>query len=124
MAIDIVEIQVSDLEDVRQVLAACYGFFVARDIQNAQAEFRAERPSPLRVEIERVKTRFDGYFGDFLLAEHEATLAADELADEESKEEAEEGSGELTEALSGTPLGDFTAPKQKGKRVTAKDKSD
>lgn len=121
---DEINIQLVDLEDVRQVLAASLLYFQAEDLQSAQVEFRASRPSPLTQEIERVKSRFDGYLGDYLLAQHEALLAEDEEVIEEDVEGAEDGSDELTEAseedvLSSEPLGKFERPKQKGRRLEA-----
>jgi hypothetical protein len=114
---DTIEIRVSDIEDVRQVLAACYGFLYARDIQEAQIQYQANRPSALTAEVERVKTRFDGYFQDFLLAEHEARLAEDRLDDQDTEDEPEDGAEDVTEVLSGSPLGAFTPPTQEGTRV-------
>jgi hypothetical protein len=123
VALEEITIQLGDLEDVRQVLAAALMYFQAEDLQTAQVEFRAARPSPLTQEIERVKGRYDSYLGDFLLARHEALLAEDEPEIEEDSEGAENGSEELAEAseeaLSGAPLGDFTPPKQKGRRLKA-----
>lgn len=119
---DTVEILVSDLEEARQILAACNTFLVARDLMEAQIEFRASRPSPLALEVDRIKARFDGYFGDYLLARHEASLEVETEDIEDDNEGAEDGSGELTEAseepLSGAPLGDFKAPRQQGRRLS------
>lgn len=117
-----IEVHITDLEDVRQILAACHTYFTARDVEQAQVDFRAVRSSPLTAEIERVRARFDGYMGDLLLARHESELeetASDTLDD---NAEAEEGSQELTEAseedeLVAAPL-KFDAPKQRGRRLT------
>ena len=101
-------IQISDLDELRSVLAACLNYFSARDLEQAQLEFRATRPSPLTAEIERVKTRFDSYFSDFLLRRHEELLETEEDEDdldvEEDVEEAEHGSQSLSEAPLGTPV--------------------
>ena len=122
MALDEITVQLADLEDVRQVLAANLMYFQAQDLQEAQKEFRANRPSALTMEIERVKGRFDSYLADFLLRRHEVELGEDEPEFEEDLEEAEDGSEELTEAsepLSSTPLGSPDLPKQKGRRLKA-----
>ncbi len=124
MALDEITVQLADLEDVRQVLAANLMYFQAQDLQEAQKEFRANRPSALTMEIERVKGRFDSYLADFLLRRHEVELAEEEAEVEEDLEGAEEGSEEATEAsdeLVSEPLGAFEKPKQKGRRLTAEE---
>ena len=121
MSLEELTIQLSDVEDTRQVLAACLNLVSARDFEQAQIEFRAVRPSPLTVEIERVKARLDHYLSDFLLARHEAALEEDDAEVEEDLEEAENGSEGLSEAseeeLSPAPLGEFKPPRQKGRRL-------
>lgn len=124
MALDEITVQLADLEDVRQVLAANLMYFQAQDLQEAQKEFTANRPSALTMEIERVKGRFDSYLADFLLRRHEVELAEDEAEVEEDLEGAEEGSDEPTEAseeLVSEPLGKFEKPKQTGRRLKAEE---
>lgn len=120
-----VAVQFTDIEDVRQVLAACLTFFQAEDLQKAQVAFSATRPSPLTMEIERMYTRFHGYMGDYLLAQHEAELAEEDSQDEDSLEEAPNGSEpdatSDSEELSEHPLGEFRAPKQEGRRLSAEE---
>jgi hypothetical protein len=120
---------ISDLEDTRIVLNAALNYFQARDMETAQLNFTATRPSPLTAEIQRVKTRLDGVLGDYLLQQHESGsgLYDDEsfLDDEEDAEDAEDGLQSLTEA-SQEPLPDaaFSEPKlsrQAGRRLTAKE---
>lgn len=122
---DTTQIYVNDLEDVRQVLGACLVWLQARDLQEAQIAFSVTRPSPLTIEVERVKERFDGYFGDFLLAQHEADLAADDIEDADDELGPENGSEELAEAseelLSGAPLGSPKLPKQEGRRLSSEE---
>lgn len=119
---DSVSIFVKDLEDVRQVLAACNMFLQARDLMEAQIAFTSPRPSQLQLEIDRVKTRFDGYLSDYLLAAHEAELEVEGDESDEEYEEAEDGSDELTEAseepLSDAPLGEFKPPRRQGRRLS------
>lgn len=117
---DTTEIFVSDLEDVRQVLGACLVMLQARDLIEAQVAFSGTRPSPLTAEVERTKNRFDGYFSDFLLAEHEANLEEDDLDDEVAEHEPEEGAESAAEAsddLSSSPLGTPRLPRQTGRRL-------
>ena len=74
--------QIADVEDVRQVLAACLTYFQAEDLKSAQVAFSAVRPSPLSLEIERLATRFRGYLGDYYLAQREAELEAEDAEQE------------------------------------------
>lgn len=124
MPMEFIDIHLTDLEDVRDVLAACLNYFSARDFQQAQIAFGQERPSPLTSEIDRVKTRFDGYMSDFILARYEEERAGDSPADDGV---AEDGSEELTEAseeLSGAPLGEPKPKRQRGRRLTAEELSE
>lgn len=114
---EVVEIYLNDLEEVRQVLAACQNYFLGRDLMEAQVEFRASRPSPLSAEISRLIERFNGYMGDYLLAQHEASLEEAE-EDNESEDEGEGEGEEDEEALSTSPLGEFVPPRQASRRLT------
>ena len=117
MAGEEVPVQISDVEDVRQVLAACLTFFQAEDLKAAQVAFSAVRPSPLTLEVERLATRFRGYLGDYYLAQREAELE-DEDAELELPNSSENVQEESEEELSGSPLGDFQPPRQAGVRLT------
>lgn len=111
----------SDLEDVIQTLGACLTFLQARDLMEAQIAFSQVRPSPLSTEVERLHSRYRGYMGDFLLAQH---LEDDDPEDADPELGAEDGSEELTEAseaLSAAPLGTPDLPKQKGRRLKAEE---
>jgi hypothetical protein len=125
---DEVTIQVSDLEDVRNVLSACLNFFQAHDLMEAQKHYEAVAYSPLTNEIGRVTQRFDGYMGDFLLNKHESESDENEPSPAASTSQelvgSEEGAQELTaapeeEVLPDLPLGK-PASHQKGKRVSAR----
>jgi hypothetical protein len=100
-----VEITLTDLEAARQVLGACATFLAARDMMEAQLALKDYRPSALSSEVERMKTRFDAYMADVLLAERDA----------EEEEEAEET--EEAEELTDDPLGKVALPQQEGRRV-------
>jgi len=104
-----VEITLTDLADVRQVLAACSTFLGARDMMDAQLRLTAYRPSALASEVERMKVRFDSYMADLLLAERDA---------EEEAEEAEDAEEEVEEELTDDPLGKVVLPQQEGRRVS------
>lgn len=122
MPLEEMTILLSDLDEVRQVLAACLTYFQARDLSAAQIEFRAARPSPITAEVGRIKDRFDAYLGDYLLRQHEADLEEDGVVGDEVEEGAEDGSEGVAEGvveLSTTPLGDFKKPNQKGRRLKA-----
>jgi hypothetical protein len=131
MAIDETTILVSDLEDTRIVLNAALNYFMARDMETAQLNFTNSRPSPLTSEIQRVKARLDGVFGDYLLAEHESRSEAfedeDDLDVEEYADDAEDGSEGLTEAdldiLPDVPLGEPKTTRQKGRRLSVQEVS-
>lgn len=120
-----VAVQFNDIEDVRQVLAACLTYFQAEDLQKAQVAFSATRPSPLTMEIERMFTRYHGYMGDYLLAQHEAEVDEEDSQDEDSLEEAPNGSEPVQEPfgeeLSDSPLGEFKPPRQEGRRLSAEE---
>jgi len=110
MAIQETTILIDDLENTRQVLAACLVYFTAQDVSKAQVNFGSIRRSPLTEEIERVKERLDGILGDFLLAQHEAgegTQDPEALDDED----ADEG------VLSDSPLGAYVPSPQAGSRI-------
>lgn len=106
-----VEISLTDLEDARHVLSACLTLLTARDIEKAQANMMAQRPSALTQEVERMKERFDGHLADYLLAQHEAEVEA----------EGEEAPDEEEEPLAASPLGEPTLPKQSGRRLTVEE---
>lgn len=112
-----VAVQIADVEDVRQVLAACLTYFQAEDLKSAQVAFSAVRPSPLSMEIERLATRFRGYLGDYYLAQREAELEAED-AEQEPQNGNENDPEAVEEELSGSPLGEFTPPRQAGVRLT------
>jgi hypothetical protein len=116
MAGEEVAVQIADVEDVRQVLAACLTFFQAEDLKSAQLAFSAVRPSPLSLEVERLATRFRGYLGDYYLAQREAELEAE---DAESDGQTTDGTDPeaFDEELSESPLGEFNPPKQEGRRL-------
>lgn len=114
-------IQLQDLEETAQVLAACLTYFQAEDLQKAQAAFSSPRPSPLTVEIDRVLTRVRGCIGDALMAAREAELEADDPEDEDAETEAENDSSVDEEALSSSPLGEFNPPKREGRRLTVEE---
>lgn len=129
MAIDQTTILLSDLEDTRIVLNAVLNYFMARDMETAQLNFTASRPSPLTSEIQRVKVRLDGVLGDYLLQRHESDSGLDEdesfLDAEEDLDEPENGIQSLIEA-SEEPLPDaaFAEPKisrQVGRRLSAEE---
>lgn len=115
-----VGIFINDVEDTYQALRAALRYFQAEDLQRAQISFSAPRPSPITVEVERVCDKLRGYLGDFHFAQHEAELEAE---DEDAETEAEEGSETVSEAfdeeLSESPLSDFKAPRQEGRRLSA-----
>ena len=129
MNIDETTILASDLEDIRIVLDACLGLNVADDIREAQRNFTSRRSSPLTLEIERVKKRVDGIFGDYLLRRHEEASALDSGEDdldvEEDLEDAEDGSEELTEAseeeVTGAAFAEPVVKRQKGRRLSAQE---
>lgn len=112
-----VAVQIADVEDVRQVLAACLTYFQAEDLKSAQVAFSAVRPSPLSLEIERLATRFRGYLGDYYLAQREAELEAED-AEQEPQNGNENDPEAVEEELSDSPLGDFRPPRQAGVRLT------
>lgn len=62
----IVEILLSDLERVRDVLAGCITYFTAEDVQRAQLSYREIRKSPLTNSLEEAKERLDGILADYL----------------------------------------------------------
>ena len=106
--IEEVSVLFTDLEDIRQILNACSNFFMAEDLQRAQLRFGAVQPSALTTEVQHVKSRVDGYIGDYLLAKHEAEMQADEV-DYEPEEEDD---------LSPAPLGSPSLPQREGREVT------
>jgi len=113
-----VEITLKDLEDVRQTLAACLTFMVARDLMESQAQMNNLRQSPLTNEVERMSTRFDGYMADHLLQLHEASLQDDEPDNGDSVMGGPEPG---FEPLSDAPLGAKAFPRQEGRRMTAEE---
>lgn len=123
MAGEEVAVQIADVEDVRQVLAACLTYFQAEDLKSAQVAFSAVRPSPLSLEIERLATRFRGYLGDYYLAQREAELEAED-AEQEPQNGNENDPEGVEEELSDTPLGEFRAPRQAGVRLTDEEVAD
>lgn len=120
---DQVGIFINDVEDTYQALRAALRYHQAKDLQEAQTAFTNVRPSALSVELERCCDKLRGYLGDFHFAQHEAELdAEDEDAESEAEEGSEIDSEELSkddEELSDTPLGDFKAPRQEGRRLEA-----
>jgi hypothetical protein len=103
-----VEISLTDLEDARHVLSACLTLLTARDIEKAQANMAAQRPSPLTQEVERMKERFDGHLADYLLARHEAKTEGGPA----------EGEADEDDELVSAPLGEPNLPRQAGRRLT------
>jgi hypothetical protein len=102
-----IEITLADAEDAAQVLDACATFLTARDMMAAQASLSPFfRESPLTAEVQRLKTRFDGYLGDYLLARRRAEEGEDERPEEPEEE------------LSSDPLGQGTLPGQQGRRLS------
>ena len=119
-----VEIPQNEIEDIRQVLAACVRYFQAQDLAKAQVAFSAPNPSPLTQEVERVLQRLDSFWGDFLIKLREEQLGAgeedyDDLYDEETEddEEAAEAEAEEDEVLSENPLGSVKTKRQQGRRL-------
>jgi len=108
-----VEITITDLQDAREILGACLTYFQARDMAEAQYRIQPLRPSGLTSEVERLKTRYDSYMADLLLAERDA---ADE---EEEEEDEEEDAVAVEEVLADAPLGEPVLPRQQGRRLTA-----
>ena len=108
-----IEITLADLEDTRHTLNACLSFFTARDLLNAQSQMRDFRASPLTDEVERLKSRFDGYLADYLLALHEDE-EDEALEDEDEEEEAPV----VEEILADLPLGGGNLPRQQGRRLS------
>jgi len=104
-----IEITLADLDDTKRTLGACLTFFTARDVQEAQAQMRAYRTSPLTAEIERLADRYDGYLSDYLIAKYEDEQPAEgEVEDDEEEEEI----------LSDEPLGSAALPRQSGRRLS------
>lgn len=118
MAIEETSILISDLDDIRGVLAACAMFFQARDLMEAQVKFSSVRPSALSLEIDRVQKRASEIMSDYLLAAREAQL---EEEYEEEPEDEEEGDEEEYEELPAQPLGEFRPPRQEGRRLSAEE---
>ena len=114
MTLEATEILISDLDDTRQVLAACAGLLLARDMEAAQVQFANLRTSPLRSEVERVKSRLDAYMGDFLIAQRDADAAIDTVVDDSEYNEEDK---EEEETFSDEPLGKFKRPTQAGRRL-------
>lgn len=119
-----VEIPQSEIEDIRQVLAACVRYFQAQDLAKAQVAFSAPNPSPLTQEVERVLQRLDYFWGDFLIRLREEQLAGeedyDDLYEEENNEDDEEtaeAEAEEDEVLSENPLGSVKTKRQTGRRL-------
>lgn len=103
--IEATEILITDLEDARQILAACLTLLTAQDVAKAQLSFSRIRESALTQEVTRVKERLDGIFGDFLLVRYE------------HEEEENEEEDDPDEELAAEPLGAFRAPTQQGRRL-------
>jgi len=117
-------IQVKDIDDARHLLEACGNYFRALDVSNAQVELRSFSLSPLSLEIQKVKERFDGYLGDYLLHRHESDLEPENDLGDESPEdvvseapEASETPSQAPEKLSDNPLGSKPKPKSPRKVV-------
>lgn len=104
-------ITLRDLDDARHTLGACLNYFIALDLADQQRRLANSGNSVLTQEIERVKSRFDSYMGDYLLQMHESELEAEEDSEEEPEIPVEEG-------LAVQPLGHFEVPKQEGRRVS------
>jgi hypothetical protein len=129
MAVDQTTILISDLEDTRIVLNAALNYFMARDMETAQLNFTASRPSPLTSEIQRVKQRLDGVLGDFLLEQHESRSEEfeeeDDLDVEVYVDDAEDGLQSLVEAsqeaLPDTAFAEPKIARQKGRRLSAEE---
>lgn len=104
--IEATEILITDLEDARQILAACLTLLTAQDVAKAQLSFSRIRESALTQEVTRVKERLDGIFGDFLLVRYE-----------NEEEDSNEEEDDPNEELAAEPLGAFRAPSQQGRRL-------
>jgi len=113
-----VEITLNDLEDARQTFAACLTFLVARDVMESQASMNNLRQSPLTTEVERLSARFDGYLADYLLQKHQAEQ---EALDADNGDAVMGGPEPDFEPLSDAPLGQFSPPRQAGRRLTGTD---
>jgi len=109
-----VAIRLNDLEEARQILSACLNYFTARDLGDAQVRLEIYRKSPLTDELERVKERFDGYLGDFLLAEYEEEHG--EIPEDDSEEAEIEDEEE--EVLNDNPLGVVQVKRQQSRRLS------
>jgi len=114
-------VRISDLEDVNQVLGACLNYLQARDLMEAQVAFTGTHYSPLTDEVGRLKARFAGYLGDYLLERHEGesepSLTEDADLEVEESQEPDESLTEASEApLAGVPLGSVTR-KKRGRRL-------
>lgn len=107
-----VAVSLDDLQDTRQVIDACFGYFAAQDVLDAQRKFGRIRQSPMTAELERVKTRLEGILGDYFLRKHDAEETEPEV-------EAVEEEGEV-EPLSGNPLGSKLPEGQRGQRLVPK----
>ncbi|MEM3008394.1 MAG: hypothetical protein QXU32_02340 [Nitrososphaerales archaeon] len=68
---DEISVRVADLNEIRRVLAACLNYFQAYDLMESQRELSSYMPSPIVIDIDRVKNRLDGYISDYLLAQYE-----------------------------------------------------
>ncbi len=94
-------IHIRDIENARNLLAACLNYFQAMDLAESQRQLHAYTESPMAQDLGALKERFDGYMADFLLERYESE---DVETDSEEVEEEEE--------LSAHPLGEFKPPKQ------------
>ena len=105
-SLPIVEILLSDLERVRDVLAGCITYFTADDVQRAQLSFREIKKSPMTNSLEEAKERLDGILADYLFeqyqTEKDGIIVIDAHGDDDDEEE-EEIEGELSANPLGTP---------------------
>lgn len=103
----IVEILLSDLERVRDVLAGCITYFTAEDVQRAQLSYREIRKSPLTNSLEEAKERLDGILADYLFEryqeEKEEVIVIDAHGDSDDEDADEPEEEELSKNPLGTP---------------------
>lgn len=93
------QIEVKDLELIRDTLSVVRNYFQMQDIQY-QAVALADNPrySPLTTQISHAAERVDGILKDHLLAEHDAAEGWDE-SNEESFYESDDWSGSWDEEI-------------------------
>lgn len=127
-------VNLNDVEDTRSVLQALYNYFTMHDMMEAQIHMETPQPSYLTLEIQRLRSRFDGYLSEALLQAYEEREDDESDSDDEIDlegyhtfqdiEEAEEGSEsqeEASEEPEAEPLPDFPLGKgparTKGRRI-------